>query len=465
MDDKERSLDDFMPPKKNNLRRRAVQLVGVLVLIVAVGLIAVRAGFDQSLIRHQLDEFATQLKTKGEAEGRIIEFTYGDIEMAGGITDRFAIVHEPKLLVKPQDAPPPLPGKPNALLITSPIMEIRSQPGNATALRIALPQPVDVAGEEAPAKSLLRIAGNTPLTLDFTQKEEAGVKRTQWQQALPSEIRLTYLHQQQAEGLEDATPVIVPVYKTIVLNSSKAEGQVALAEDGSGAGDATLELRDVSIMPENMPEGTIKVGVVQGMWRNHVDEKKTSHMESNFHIDAITAAPEILPYAPISFAFDATQESAPPENPQQMMAQSVVKYQLKTFDLRMKDASVKATADFASSPGDLVPVGKASLNVANLPFIVAELKDLGLLGESNEMLAAALIERISGTPYGEVTNLDVAIDRPAGGAFTIGKATFEELFTVVLQSKLQEFKGGNVDIVAPPPPAPAATTEKNDSKT
>lgn len=457
MTEKERTLDDFMPPAppspKRTLRRRALVLGAVLLVAFIAGVALLRSGLDEVLLKQQLDQMIAQLREDGRKEGRHIELSYEGIEMAGQFTDRRAIVHQPKLLLKPEGSAPGTPEKPNSLLITTPMIEIYASNSNLTSVLLSMPQPLDVASEEDPARSMLKITANAPLALRLSVKESDGVAYMHWNQSLPSEIRLTYLKEQQATGKEEETPTLVPVYQTLVVTSDKAMSDITLAQDESGLGEAVIALENVTIMPEAMPEGAIKIGRAHGNWRNMLDTNDVAAMTGTVTIDAITAPPEIIPYAPISFAFEASQQGVMPV-PGTPTADDA-SYQLKTFQLRTKDASVDASANFAATAGELLPVGKADLAITNLPFVLGELKNLRLLDAESDPLIAAIVERVSGQPYAEVQNLEVTINRDKGGAFMIGKTTFEELFTLVLKSKLEQMGGGQPLIIGPQGPASA----------
>ena len=448
-------------PSTNVARKSGKRIVGIVVgiaLLAGGGWLALQQfGLDATLVKQQLDTIAKQLRDDGKKDGRHIALSYGDIEMAGGALNRHALVRDVSLLLKQENGTPGTVSKPNSLLITSAVMELHTRGTDRLTLRFL--HPIIVASEEAPTRAMLQVSGNAPLSVTFGQTKVADVLYAEWEQALPSELRVTYLKEEQAAGAEDQTPTVVPVYQTVIVTSAKAESFVQFAQDESGLGNATLTLDDVRVMPEGIPEGTVSIGQVRGRWSHVLNETGEPVIEGNLTVNAIEAAPELIAYAPITLAFDARQQGHMPRPG--LPAQKPSSYQLKTFSLKAKNAAIDATADFASQPGETLPVGTAKLSVKNLPFVMKELKHFSVLDAADDPLLTAIIERVAGKPYADITDVDVAIARPKNGAFTIGKSTFEELFALVLTSKINELSGGNADVIAPPQPrlSPETMTE------
>lgn len=453
------------PLHRHKAVRAALWLVVLLLVAGSIALIATRAGVDKTLVKQQLDQFAADLKQRGRDTGRVMELTYGDIEMVGGLTDRHALVHDPRFLIKPlpEKAPPPVPGKANSVLITTPVLEIYPESSDLSSLKLVLPQPITVASEEEPKKSLLTITPNAPWALNVAQTKLHGTYYLQLKQSMPDQTRLTYLREQVAQGEEDKTPTVVPVYETLILSLQEGESEVSYALDGSGLGKGTLEFENVSIAPDKMPETAIRIGKMTGRWESERDAKQLHKSSSAFSIDSITAPAEIIPYAPISFAYEMNYQGALPilagGMPAAQPGPSTL--QLKTLSLHTKDATFDATADFTSMADEIMPVGSAHLKFTNVPFIVGELKARHILGADGEVVMQTMIEHISGQAYAAVKDLDFEIKRAKGGTSQIGHASFEELFSLFLKNKLQQLQPQDAAPAKPAAPvAPAAAAAK-----
>lgn len=443
------------PASQKKLSRRI--LVGtmlVLVLIAGSAVVASKAGLDKALVRQQLDSIAVQMRDRGKIQGRDVTFTYGDIEVKGGFSNRYAEIRDPKIQIKPLEAEGFVaPEKPQSLIISSPVLEVHPEASNLSAMRLALPQPINFATIEAPDQSLLKITASEPLAVNYARDEKDDVPYTNWSFKAPAELKLTYLHEQEATGVEDQTPTITPVYETLVVTMEKGEGELSVQRDNAGLGQGMLEMKSIAITPEAAPEqGRVTIAQIISQWSNQRNERNLNVVNSSFSVDRIEAAPELLPYAPVSMALDVTYEGAMPSTPEEMAAieSDESAFKLKTFSLTTKDAKFNATADFVASSEDRLPVGIANVTITNVPYIIGELKKYKLVDAGREQMVASILQQVTGTPYGELKDVVIDVERARGGSFKIGKTTFEELFAALLQASMAQPKPG----VDPAPPAP-----------
>lgn len=430
--------------KRSHTRKIIFATIGALLIIIVAAVIASKAGLDKALVRQQLDAIALQLKERGAAQGRDVTFTYGDIAIKGGFTNKHAVISAPQLDIRPMEGEgfeqhDVKEGKPNTLRITSPVLEVFPESANLSELKFALPQPVDFASIEEPEKSLLKVRAATPLELHYATLKQKGAPYTRWQFTAPASLDLDYLREQVVEGEEDATPVLKPVYDTLNVAMEKGTAELTLAQGGSGLGQGTLEFKSIAMAPASQPEaGKVTIAQILGQWSNQRNEKNLNVVNSTFSIDRVEAAEELIPYAPISLALDFTYEGAMPSTPEEVAAISSQEssLKLKTLSLSTKDASFDATADFVATPEDRLPVGMATVNLTNLPFVIAELKENGLIAAEDEGLLVTILEQVTGVAYDELKDVTLDVQRTRGGSFQIGKTTFEELFATILQAAL-----------------------------
>lgn len=449
------------PAAKNAQSRRIILCtLAVLVLIAAGAIIASKAGLDKALVRQQLDTIAAQLKTRAAEEGRDIEFTYGDVEITGGFTNRHAVIHDPVITSQPlagSEFEQPQGDQPKTLRITSDTLEIYPRAADLSAMQLALPQPVKISTIEQPDKILLTLSTNTPLAIDFAQTRKNDVPVSHWQFAMPTQTKLEYLREQVAEGTEDETPTVTPVYQTMLVNLEKGSGELSLYQDGSGLGDGMMELKSIRIAPESAPkEGLVTIKQIMSNWSNQRDAKGLNVIRSSFNIDTIDADNRLLPYAPISAQMDVSYEGAVP-TAQDMAAPPAQQsaFKLKSFTLSTKDATVNATADFTAGAEDKLPVGMANVTITNLPFIIGEMKKFNFLSDDREQVLAVLLQQITGTPYPQLKDVVIDVNRERGGSFKVGKSTFEELFASLLQASLSKRPpSATIDPAAPTGVAP-----------
>lgn len=441
--------------RRNGSRRIIIGTLSVLVLLIAAAILASKTGLDRALVRKQLETIAANMKASGAAQGRDVNFTYGEVEIAGSFSNKHAVIHQPVLEMKPLQGEgyvQPEGEAPKTLRITSKSMDVYPEGANLSAMRIEMTNPVDFTTIEEPEKKLLTISSATPLAVRYANTTRNNAPVAHWQFTAPAETKFTYLREQVAQGAEEQTPTITPVYETLVMNVDSGEGELSLQRDHSGLGEGMLEMKNIRIAPESAPqEGLVTIDQIVSQWSNQRNEQNLNVVNSRFLIEKIDADPNLLPYAPISASAEVIYEGAIPTTQEEIatLQSSESAFKLKSFNITTKDASFSASADFVANPEDRLPVGMANVTVTNLPFIMGELKKFDLVSDDREQIIASLLQQVTGTPYGEMKDVVVDVQRARGGSFKIGKSTFEELFATLLQASLGKGAGPKA-VIAPP---------------
>ncbi|MES2984812.1 MAG: DUF2125 domain-containing protein [Pseudomonadota bacterium] len=440
-------------PKK---KRGLVLPVAALIVVIAVGgFVASRAGLDKALVKQQVDNFIVQMKERGRAQGRDIDITYGDLEVVGSFASKHVVIHNPAMAVKPIERKPAVPGaqkKIDAVVVTTPTLAIYPRAVDLSSLRIQLAEPINVAAEEAPEKSLLKVTSNVPLQFDVSKTTKENVEYTDVAYESPSQMDFVYLREEQAKGEEEKTPSLVPVYDTLHIATAQGSGMSSsMAGDASGLGKANINFKDLVITPQAAPEGAIKIAEVTADWSNALNEQKLNVISMTSKVGPVTSDNTAAPYLPVTLQLDATYEGTLPKTPEAIAAskaqESLLK--LKMFSLTTKDASLSATADFTASAADVLPVGKATITLTNTPYVLAELHKQGVLNEANTALMGTVLQLVTATPLDQLKDATIPIERARGGAFKIGQTTFEELFAVFLKQAMQNKAGAAPTIVVP----------------
>lgn len=443
------------PRRSNHSRRIIIGTLSVVVLLIAAAILASKTGLDRALVRKQLEAISAQIKAGAAAQGRDVTFTYGEVEIAGSFGSKHAVIHQPVLEMKPLEAEgftQPEGDAPKTLRITSDSMHVYPEGSNLSAVRVEMPQPIDFTTIEEPEKKLLTLSSDTPLAVRYatTTLNNAPVERLQF--TAPEETKFTYLREQVAQGPEEQTPTITPVYETLVLNMDSGEGELTLHRDRSGLGEAMLEMKNVRIAPQSAPkEGLVTIDQISSQWSNERNAQNLNVVNSRFMVENINADPALLPYAPISASAEVIYEGALPTSQEELASMQAQQsaFKLKTFNISTKDATFSANADFVATAEDRLPVGMANVTVTNLPFIMGELKKFSLVSDDREQIIATLLQQVTGTPYGEMKDVVVDVQRTRGGSFKIGQSTFEELFATLLQASLGKGAGPKA-VIAPP---------------
>lgn len=429
-------------PRKRRTRQLVIGGVALIVLLIAGLLLASKAGLDKALVRQQIDRFAANLQAQGKAQGRNITLTYENITIEGGFTDRHAVVHAPKMTVQPlEPAPASKPGeRPETLSVTTPLLEIFPEGKSLSAMTVSLPQPVRFTSIEEPDKTLATVTSAQPLAWYYARTEYAGEEAEKIRFEAPNSFEVTYLREQRAEGEEDATPTVTPVYETLNVALENGKTDFVIQTGPAALGEGTLGFQGITITPKDQPESAVMIDRIASHWSNARNAQHLNVVQSSFSIENINADAQILPYAPISAALDVSYEGAMPANQEEQgsITSQQSAFKLKTFRLSTKDATITANADFTATPEDKLPVGAANVTITNLPFIMGELKRYRLFDARKEQMLATLLQQITGTPYAELKDVVVDVNRARGGSFKIGKSTFEELFAALLQASMSQ---------------------------
>ncbi len=442
MSDSNHSMIDAAPASRTKKRRLWLMIAGAVALAL-IGFFASRAGLDKALVKQQLDDFIAQVKEKGQAQGRDITITYGELAVVGRFAAKHVVVHDPVLSIQPSNRTAPKPGeKPvvNGLRITTDRLEIYPDAMDVSRLRIEAPTPIRFADIDAPDHLLLSVKSNVAPIVIVGHKTLGDTLYHHVSYQSPSEMEFTYLRERHAKGVEDQTPDLSPVYET--LSISMAPGGAidsSMAADASGLGRINVAMQAVKLIPKAAPQGAITIAEITGEWSNQLNDKKLNVVHALASIGPITADIPTVPYLPIALHLDATYEGAMPKN-----AQAIASIQspdslitLKQFSLTSKDASLSATANFTASASDVLPVGTANMTLTNIPFVMGELRKYKVLNARNEAVVQQLLQLLTGKPVAEIRDAVIPIERARGGAFRIGQTTFEELFTVLLKGAWQ----------------------------
>jgi hypothetical protein len=444
-------------------KRSLILPIGAAIVAIAVaGFVASRAGLDKALVKQQVDDFIVRMHEQGKAQGRDLNLTYADIEVSGGFTNKHVVMKELVLTVRPLERASQTEADRktvDSLRITTPAVQL--YPG-VSSLTIKAVEPIDFAGEDEPNKSLLKVTSATPLEVTVSSDTQGEIKYSNVDFISPEKMEFVYLRETQAEGKEEETPQLVAVYETLTMTASAGSGfKSSVAGDGSGLGKASISYRDLVIVPQKTPEANIKLAEIAGDWSNVLNEKKLNVVHGALKMGPITSDAPDMPYQPVMLEFDGSFEGAMPKSPEAVAGiqspESVMT--LKTLSLSTKDATLKATANFTANASDMLPVGAANIALTNAPYVMAELRKYHLLNENSEGMVLAMLERITGTPSTQMTDIVIPIERTRGGAFKIGSATFEELFALMLKQAMDKQPAEGVSPDAPDEESPQGVLE------
>lgn len=427
-------------------KKLASILLAVAVLGVAVVLL-LRSGIDRDQLQKQVDAFATSLHERAEQHGRDVTLTYGAIDIEGGLTQRHGVIRDVKLTIQPMDSSGTDKNVP--LVVGTAVVEIYPDSADFSAVEIRLPQPIDFTNEGDSAKKLLTVKADIPLTLALAQMEKDATKYLDLTHNVPTKTELTYLREQQTRGEEDETPELVPVYKTLTVTAAPGgEIRSHTSMDDQNLGVIAVNIKGLRLLPEGVPNGEIDIAEILLDSSKLVNEKGQTVGALKVRVGEITAAAEFLPYAPISLTVDGSYESAKTPQDLAAIASSAASVKLSDFTLTTKEAKLMAKGDFTSKSSDILPEGAANITLTNVPYVLKELRENGVVNDTNEGFVVPVLEMTTGQKIADITDAVIEIKRSQGGAFAIGKTTFEELFAAMLKNALAQAQPK--PITAPP---------------
>lgn len=450
-----------------------------LVLPVALGIVALafggffasRMGLDKALVKQQVDAFIASAESKAKESGRDLKITYKDLEVVGSFTKKHVVLQAPELVVQPSGAAAMADGaKQDAVKIATEKLEIFPQSADLSSLRIEAPAPFTVTDMAAPEKLLLTVTSNAAPALTVARSKQGEIEYSSLDYRAPGQMEFKYLKEADAEiAMEEAVEAAegtseeaakaeaapAPTYETLTVAMAAGSGFKAnMAQDKSGLGTASLDITDLVMTPSQSPESAVKAPKIKGEWSNALNEKKLNVVKALLEAGPITSADAALPYQPVTVAIDGAFEGPITNTPEAVAnapAQSAV-MTLKTFKIETKDSTLNASANFTASASDMMPVGSATLSLSNVPYVLAELRKVGMVNDSNGPMIEAMLQKITGSPIAELTDVNIAIDRPKDGAFKVGSTTFEELFAVMLSHAMS---GQQAPAAGTPDAAPA----------
>lgn len=439
-----------------NRRSYLIAIPGILVILAVALYMLSRSGLDKELLRQQVDRFATTMHASAEQRGRDVTFTYREITTEGGLFHKHGLISDAKISVKPLGAPD---SSEDAYVINLPKVEIYAKTPTLSAIDIVVPEPVVVTAGADATKKLLTVTSVVPLSLSVAQVEEGKHTYLDLASDLPEKMDFTYLREQQTQGKEDETPALVPVYQTLTLTTAPGgRFHSRAAQDDKSLGEMTTDIRDLRLTPDADAKAEVLVKELLLHSSGTMSEKGQKLLQVKAHVGDITAAME-NPYTPLSFSMDAAYESSPASPEAASGTAQLATIKLNDFTLSTKESKLMASADFKNSSGDMLPEGTARITLTNLPYVLNELRTKKLLSAATESLVTLVVEKVSGQKLAEVKDLAIDVNRPHGGAFTIGKTTFEELFAEVLKASMVQAQQRAIDAAKSGGATPAKPTE------
>lgn len=417
------------PQKKNNTAKYVLIALLAVAAVGALGYFASQAGLDKALVKREVDAWIERSKQHAALEGYDLAIVYDDVSIRGGLTDGHALITNMKIISKP------VGGVAGDESVTFTTAEVKIDPNSAdlSDLDVILPTPLHVFEGKNSFETASLIA-EEPLEFTVEQLEQDKKHYNRISHTLPAKLTLRTLAGQDAVGEEDKEQQLTPRYDVVEL-SMEGKGQVTTNTARSDLGNSEIEVKNLSIVPVGNEIGAVKVDRLYSAWKNTLNDKQLNMIDAEFAIDNLTADKKFLPYAPINASIKGHFEGPMPATPEEFASirTQQASFKLSEFIFKTKDASLNATADFVASGEDILPIGKANINVTNVPEWRELLKKNDVIGSKDEQVINTLFIRIAGVTLPDAKDVTVDIKRAREGSFQIGQITFEELLAILLR--------------------------------
>ncbi len=418
-------------PGKRRLMKRIILGIFILLLLIGGGAyVASRFGLDKALVTQQLDGWIARAEEKAKEEGVKLDIAYDSITLAGGFTDRHAIIRNLRVTVGGQGMPYE-PQETRTYRTAEMQFFPRSHDMQDFSLRLPAPLEMTENQDEHPTMTLI---SDTPLAFEVEQMTRADGEYYEVTHPLPALVTLRYFAGQEASGEEEATPELSPRYDAVKIEQQGGVFRYLANKEDSAIGTTEFRAENIRVIPVGMEQETVKIAGLSLDYRNQINAEKKNDVTVDISLDNLSAAEEYLPHTPFSAKIAFAFEGALPETPEQLAATGnrETAFKLEDFSLHTKDANIDATADFITKGDDILPIGTATVTFTNIPSWRNFMKDYELITAPTEELINTILLRTADTRLVDAGDVTLNIQRVRGGAFEIGNSTFEEVLAILM---------------------------------
>lgn len=429
------------PKKSSNGKLKRYVLIGLAVVLLAGGgaYFASKRGLSEAVLTQIVDSWIAEQEKVAKQDGTDVDIAYDAIHLEGSFSDHYIVIEKPRLRVPPEGVPLDQAGDMVSTFTTDRII-LYPETTTLERVRIELPDAL-MLFQDDPKNPKLRLKANTPLMIAIGQDKVDGARYTTVNHYIPNEWKIDYLKGQEAQGEEDATPVLAPNYVPYTLTLNEGARYHSRTLVGGLLGEGSLVATGIKIVDANQKD-VVSVANINGDWKGVIEENDYLLQALKLNVEDLVAGEElteITAYLPASFKLDANMSELQPGGSgiADMPTSSVA---IDVFDLKMHDTAVVLHGGFESRDGEILPVGKVDVSIKNLAGLASQLQQDGYITVQDVRIIQDAANAILGDKNDLTSNADFAIERTRGQAATIGKTTFDELVATVLHSAMQGVK-------------------------
>ncbi len=391
-----------------------------------------KQGLSEAVLSKLLDDWIADQEMQAKAEGTEVDLRYQSITLKGGLTEQTVEIDNPSIMIA-ETGLSIADSADRAKEISTKRLLLYPQGVNLENVRIELPDPLNVTyqGQQHP---VFTFAPNTPLMVSVKKEVEGTSEFMVVNHYFPTQWKITHLKEQEAGGLEDATPVLTPTYESFTLSAAEGGRYYSrMLKDGT-LGEGNLALASVAIADEAGQE-VFSLKDVKSTWKGAIEQ---GTMQQHFtlalaDIEYGDSLPELAPYAPQSLAIDASLSA-----PEGDVSGQTMKLNLSQMKLAIGNASLSLTGNLETKEGEMLPLGQLDASVSGLSALLAQLQRDGVVDAAAVKSVQDTANQIGGGKADLSGEFAFSITRQPGAGMMVGKAPLENLLATVLSSA---FKG------------------------
>ncbi len=386
-----------------------IPVVLVVLLISAVGYYVTVSGIDKKAVTNALDQWAADASKRAEGKLNAFSFTYDDVEMAGGATNRHAIVLNPVISFTDKQT------QSEQIKLSTSRMELHARSVRMNKVRIVFAEPIQVqSGEQEP----MVLTMEEPMLIEAEKVQQEDDYQLVSQLKLPSAMAF-------ATAAQNDTIRITMADGALISGS--------MLQSDPRAGESGIMIKDLAVVSDKTQE-TMKVEEVSASFTSKAMGEGRYEVGSILNVINAAAEKTTMPFGALSLRVHANYSGPWPESgaaPEAMLKQPM-ELSIKKLELAGTDASVGLVADLTLDPKDYMPAMDAQFKVQNFAAVRAFLNENMRFSDEDMKLVNAILVAVTGQNYEQADHLDVAIKRETGGQMHIGKTTLEPLMAIVL---------------------------------
>ncbi len=382
-------------------------IVGIIVLIAAMGFLTSRTSFNEEDVARGLDatfnEIGEYLLASGSYNG---EVQYESLTLEGSFLSRHAVIHNPQFTITDQAQ--------GQYIVTTESVSVVPKDAGLTQFTLIAEKPWVIRSGDVE----FRIIPQSAVEMDVMR--EAG-KALNYNYEFPEDEHFIIQHDNLFPEGKDSS------YQVRIGAESSGLGVLDVAEN-SYYEEASLQ--NISVEYE---QTVITAETLTALY------EIAGHDNSRFHhynigSEGIEMSGPYKPLGKLKLALELEEEV-----PQGMPTQDRV-MSLTNLNIEGEDFTLSGSGEVDLLEGEMLPFGSLDVQVTSVDALLQRLGKATIIPQPAIPVAQAVVEQAA-TPTGEEGQLSLNLQRHPGGSFLIGNSTFEELTVSLLREFL---RGGKV---------------------